>query len=237
MTSEETPVRNEPSVPTGLETAAAWSWRILVVAAAVLATGYLLVTLRLVVIPVIVATLLSTALIPPVRWLRGRGWPRLPSAAAVFLGFLALLVGLGLLIVPPTVDEFSDFGDTIEEGIDDVENWLIRGPLDLEQRQIDDARERASEALSEGFDSDQVAEGAVLVGELLAGAILSLVLLFFFVKDGDRFQRTMLEILPTRRHDTARRIGRTTWETLGGYLRGVFLLGAVESIVMGITLL
>jgi predicted PurR-regulated permease PerM len=227
---------SETSVPGGLDTAAAWAWRILVVAAAVLALGYLLVTLRLVVLPIIVATLISTALIPPTRWLRDRGWPRLASAGAVFVGFLVALVGLGLLIVPPTVDEFSGLGDTLEEGIDDIESWLIDGPLDLEQRQIDDARERASDAFSEGFESDQVVEGAVLIGEIFAGALLSLVLLFFFVKDGDKFQRAALEVVPERHHGWLKDAARAAWTTLGGYLRGVALLGFVESVIIGLTL-
>ena len=227
----------ETRVPSGLDTAAAWAWRILVVAAAVLAFGYLLVVLRLVVLPIIIATLIATALVPPARYLRARGWPRLLATATVFVGFLGLIAVLALLIVPPTVDEFAGLGDTLEEGIDDVEQWLVDGPLELEQRQIDDARERASEAFSEGFDSDQVVEGAVLVGEVFAGTLLTLVLLFFFVKDGDRFQNAALEIVPSSRHRELRAGARAAWETLGGYLRGVALLGVVESLIIGLTLL
>ncbi len=71
--------RRAAEVPGWLSRSAAVSWRLLVVAAAVGVVGYLLVYLRLVVLPVIVALFLSTLLVPPAGWLRAHGWPPLAA--------------------------------------------------------------------------------------------------------------------------------------------------------------
>ena len=53
-------------------TAAAASWRFLVIVAAAGALVYALVYLRVVVLPIIIALLVSTLLLPVVRWLKSR---------------------------------------------------------------------------------------------------------------------------------------------------------------------
>src|SRR5688500_12337155 len=86
------------------------AWRSLVIAAAVLAFAYAFGRLRFVLLPLIIALLLTTVLAPVARWLEGRGLPTLAATWAVFLGFIGLLVVAGLLIVPAMVDEFSQLG-------------------------------------------------------------------------------------------------------------------------------
>ena len=60
-------------------TAAAASWRFLAIAGAVVAVMYSLVYLRVIVLPIIIALLASTLLLPIVRWLKGH---RVPDALA-----------------------------------------------------------------------------------------------------------------------------------------------------------
>ena len=71
---------DDVSVPRWLRAAGAASWRLLAVGALVVAVLYLLSLLRVVVLPVILATLASTLLRGPTQALRRRG---LPPAAAV----------------------------------------------------------------------------------------------------------------------------------------------------------
>ena len=78
--------------------------------------------------------------------------------------------------------------------------------------------------------------GAILVVEIVAGLLLALVLTFFFVKDGERFQRFALRRIPPERHDLARRLANRGWAALAGYLRGSAMLGVIEAIVIGIAL-
>src|SRR6266540_4018316 len=165
------PERRAAEAPGWLSRSAAVSWRLLVVAAAIGVVGFLLVYLRLVVLPVIVALFLSTLLAPPARWLR-------------------------------------------------------TGPLQISDTQLSDLLDRArqeaqtnSRALTRGLLS-----GATLAVEVVTGALLSLVLTFFFIKDGDRMGNWFANHAGARADDV-RAAGRRAFETLGAYLRGQATVG------------
>ena len=78
-------------MPRWLLVSAGWSWRLLVIAAAVAAGVTVLVVLRPIVLPVFLAVLLSAYLRPVVLWLRAH---RVPKGVAAGLGLVLLLVAL-----------------------------------------------------------------------------------------------------------------------------------------------
>src|SRR6266498_378931 len=175
------PERRAAEAPGWLSRSAAVSWRLLVVAAAIGVVGFLLVYLRLVVLPVIVALFLSTLLAPPAGWLRARGWPPLAATWAVMGGAVLVIAG-------------------------------------------------ASAALARGLLS-----GATLAVEVVTGALLSLVLTFFFIKDGDRMGNWFANHAGARADDV-RAAGRRAFETLGAYLRGQATVGLIDGVFIGIGL-
>lgn len=227
--------REHRAVPTWLERAAAVGWRLLVVGAAGYFILILLTRIRVAVLPVIGAVFLSTFLVPVARFFRRRGLPNLAATWAAFLGFLLLLTGLMLVIVPSVVSEFGELGPTVRQGVDDVREWLVTGPIGLEEEQIERFTSQASESVRNAQGG--IAAGAILVVEIVAGAILALVLTFFFVKDGEVIQRWALGHVPNDRQAVAKALGRRGWTTVGGYLRGTATLGLIEGTIMGITLL
>lgn len=242
MTEGETTVSPRgPARPVNpaIDRLAAYSWRVIVIGVVGLAILALLERLRVVVFPVVVATFLTVLLAPPARWLRRHGWPNLLSTWAVFLGFIGVLVLAGALIVPAITQEFEELGPTITEAVDDIEEWLVNdSPFDIDQKRVDEFREQLDERAGDAISSNAgvAVRGAVLVVEIVAGLVLALVLTFFFVKDGERFQRFALRRIPPERHELARRLATRGWAALAGYLRGSAILGVIEGIAIGITL-
>ena len=221
-----------------LRTVSDVAWRVLIVAAAIIALGFAVGRLRFVVLPIFIALLLTTLLAPVADWLRRRGVPSVAATMTVFFGFLGLLVLAGVLIVPEVIDEFRGLGPTVSEGVDDVEEWLVEGPADLEPEQIDRYREQAREQISTflGSSSGQVVAGAVAVFEGLAGGVLALVITFFFIKDGPKFAGWARAHVPAHREDLVAAVGRRMWGALTGYLRGAALIGLLEGIVLGLAM-
>lgn len=230
-------VGRPPRVPVGLDRAAAWAWRALVVSVAVIAIGVAMSRLRLVLLPLGVACLLGTALVPPTRWLEHRGLPPLLATWLTMAAFVGAVVGVGMAIVPPLADEFGELGPTLSDAADEVERWLVDGSLDIDQSTVDDVRDQVDDTIDRAITSDgALLDGAVLVGELLAGALLTFVIAFFLVKDGEQLQRWALDRLPARHRRRARRMGAAAWSTLGRYLTGAAVLGATEAVIIGATL-
>ncbi|MEX0756675.1 MAG: AI-2E family transporter, partial [Acidimicrobiia bacterium] len=57
-----------------LDRAAGFSWRYLLVIAAIAVTFYAVAVVKVVVIPLILALFLTAILSPPVQWFKDRGW-------------------------------------------------------------------------------------------------------------------------------------------------------------------
>jgi predicted PurR-regulated permease PerM len=212
---------------------------VLVIVAAGALVVYLLVQLRLVVLPVILALFLSTLLVPPANLLRRRGLAPSAATAIVVISAVLLLAGLVLLLVTQVTPQLSTLRQQVTTGIEDVQTWLATGPLHISEDELTGTFDRLRGSF--GGDGRGLARGlltgATVAGEIVAGFLLTLVLTFFFVKDGGRFTGFLLDVAGEERREDARAIGRQAWETVSAYLRGVATVGLVDAVLIGIGLL
>lgn len=225
-------------VPRSLRLAAAIAWRALVVAAALAVLALVLARLRVIVVPVAVAILLATVLVPPARWLTGRGWPRALAALAVVLAALVLVGGVIAALVPGVLRDVGELDASVRGGVDRATELLTREPLDLSDREVERWTDRA-EAEIRSRSSRIVGGlfgGAYLVLELLAGIALTVVTLFFLVKDGRRLWRSAVRLFPPHVRDDVQAIGELAWETAGGYIRGVSIVALFDAALIGLAL-
>jgi predicted PurR-regulated permease PerM len=214
----------------------AYSWWTIGIGIVLLAVLWVMARLWVLVLAGAIAALLSRALDPPARYLRARGVPRALVAATVLIGFIIVLAGIVALLVPSIASEFEDLGPTIEDAIDDVENWLVEdSPFDVSRQDVQDFRDEADDRVGEILESQSgtLISGTILVFEVFAGIVLAMVTTFFILKDGDRFGDWFVKRFPRHRRDLAGRLGARAWRTLGGYLRGSATLGLIEGIIIG----
>lgn len=196
----------------------------------------LLAALWVLVLAAAVAMLLGRALDPVARRLRRAGLRPALVAAATLAGFLLALAAIMSWLVPAIVGEFADLGPTLENAVDDVENWLVNdSPFDVSHQDVQDFRDQAGQRVTDALKSQSgaVVSGTVVAFEVVTGIVLALVSTFFLLKDGDRFCAWLLDFLSEEHRPVARRLAARAWQTLGGYLRGSALLGIVEGIIIG----
>ena len=226
-------------VPRLFALTAAYAWRFLVIVAAAVIFVYVFVTLRLIVIPMVVALLISTLLVPLAERLRRRGFPSLLATWIVFAASIGVVAGMVELIAPAIAGELDDLGRDVRKGTEDVLAWLAEGPLELSRADVDRYVDQATEQLRERQSSlvSGAFRGAYLVVEVVVGIVLTAVLTFFFVKDGNRLATAILEMFPERRHDDLRAVGRRSWEALAAYIRGTAVVGLVDAAAIGGTML
>jgi predicted PurR-regulated permease PerM len=199
---------------------------------------WVLAQLRIVVVPVLVALLFATFLVPPVETLRRRRWPSAVATFVVMLAATLALAGVVWLIVPLFVDQFDQLKTTVDEGVEEVVRWLVQGPLDLKRAEIDEAVEDGLDSLRDhaGDIGQGVLSGASLLAELLAGLLLLVVLVFFFVHDGRRMWEWGVSLAPERHRKLIDGAGREVWKSTSGYMRGVALIAVVDAVLIGIAL-
>jgi len=146
----EAPVEDgRPDVPPVLGRLAAWSWRLLVVLTAAGLLLFLLIQLKVIVVPVIVALFLATLLVPLVQALEARGWKHLPAVLAVFGGAVLLLVAIIAGFIPLISNELDTLRQRADEGVAEVQRYIASRPFGLSQadlnRYLDQARQRFTE--------------------------------------------------------------------------------------------
>lgn len=230
--------RRKHTVPPLLDRLAGLSWRfvVIVVAAAIIVVG--LVQLRVVVLPIIVAAFLATLLKPVADRLRSFRFRPALAAAVTLASALLVLGGVMTFIVFEVADQTDSIAADASRAIDEIENWLVDGPVSLNREQIADARNRIARSLRD--NSDVLTQGAVRAGtvavEAVAGGLLAIVLLFFILKDGHRAGDAVAGILGEERAGDLRALGVKVWNTMAGYLRGVAVTGIVDASIIGIGL-
>src|SRR5262245_61319510 len=80
-----------------LGTAAGWSWRFLVSIAGLTVVVLILVELQFVVVPLLLALLVSSVLAPLTKWIESKGVARGFAATLTVLVAIGVLVGIALL--------------------------------------------------------------------------------------------------------------------------------------------
>ena len=245
-------------VPAWLDTATAIAWRVIVVFAAGFLFVLALSRLSVVIVPVIGALFVSAILVPPARWLRRRGCPPLLATLATFLAAAAVVTGIGAWLVPKVTDQWKPLRQSLAQNVDDTRDWLVTGPLHLSPSQVDKYAIEAKDFLEgrrqpdgNGGSTDSGKSGAAIIGgrllrgaasgvrflvHLLAALILTIVISFFFVKDGSIMSSWILDQLQPSSAETVRAIGERSWTTLTGYVRGTAINGFVNAVLMSIGL-
>lgn len=219
--------------------AAGYSWRFLLIVAAAWVVLWVVVRLRLVVLPVIAALFITALLGPLAHRLRAKGVPRLLATWMVVLGAILLLVGVIAALAPAVGDELDEVGASAREGFEDVLDYLADSPLKLSRGEINRYLDRAVEQVSENREriTAGLLVGATKAVEFVTQLLLTLVLVFFFVKDGPELFRWFESQFPQRNRQHVRTIGERAATSITGYLRGIAIIGLVNAVLIAIVLL
>lgn len=223
------------SVTPGMRIAAAWSWRFLVVVGAAAAVLYGIAAVSEISIPIAIAVLLSSLLNPLRRWLVTKGWKPGLASTTVFLGGLLLVIALIFVVVRQFVSGAPDLAAKAGGGIDKVRDWLVNGPLKLSQDQIDSGIESIKQSVVDNKDAltSGALNTATSVGHVVTGLVLVLFTLFFFLRDGAKIWRWLLQLAPRRARARIDGAANQAWSTLGGYVRATVLVAFVDAIGIG----
>ena len=208
---------------------------ILIVALAALLV-FALIQLKLVVVPVLLAVIIAAAATPVLAWMRARGLPPIAAAWIALVTGLVVFGGIVTLIVFAVRRQWDALAQSAGDGIDQVQDFLVNGPLPIDAEQITQAREGIADFLTSSQFGSGALAGVSLAGEIVAGAVLTVVILFFFMKDGDRIWAFFLGYLSAPRRARGERVGVTAVTTLGGYVRGTAIVALVDSVAIGVGL-
>jgi predicted PurR-regulated permease PerM len=226
----------DESVPRGVRVAGAWSWRLLVIGGVIAVIVFLIIQLRLIVIPVLIAVLVSALLVPFVAFLHRHRWPRWLAIVTAMLALILIVGALVYLVVFQVRSESSHLRDQSVAAYNDFRSWLTTGPLDLTQAQIDQYLAQLWTSLqrdSQVFISGALSIGATL-GHVLAGVLLTLFSTLFILIDGKGIWSWIVRIFPRRARPAVDGAGTAGWATLVNFVRVQILVASIDAVGIGL---
>ncbi|MDQ6838915.1 MAG: AI-2E family transporter [Actinomycetota bacterium] len=221
-----------------LRTAAAYSWRILVVGALGYFVLRLLSHLMTAVVPFAVALLVTALLRPVLVFLRHRGVPRLLATVLAVLSAVIVLGGLVTVVILGATHQAPQLGNEINRLIPHVKSWLETGPLHVDATTVNNFSRTLTDTVS--THSSEVASTAVSTGktivDVVTGFVLAIFVTIFLLYDGEGIWEFCTRAAPTTVRSRVDAAGRAAWSTLSHYVRGTLIVAVYHGVVVGIVL-
>jgi predicted PurR-regulated permease PerM len=218
--------------------AAAWSWRLLIIGAAVYVLVQIFFKVELVAFSFVIALFFTAVLHPLELTLRRLPGPRSVSALLALLIGLAVLSGIGMFVSWQISSHSAELGDQVTNFVTKTRNWLQTGPLHLKSADLNTITDNITKTIKN--NQGTLISGAIAtvrtVVEALGALLLILLSTFFLLRDGDQIWQWTIRLFPRAAHARVDLAGRAGWRTLGGYMRGQVLIALFHGVSVMIVL-
>lgn len=186
-------------------------------------------------VPVVIATLLTVLLQPVVALLTSRArMGRGLASVLTVVALLAAVAGLLTLAGGQIARGIGDLWDQARSGLDELVSSLAGLGLDADQ--LDSYLADLTGSLQS--NSGSLVSGALSVtttlGHVLAGALITLFCLVFFLKDGPVIWTWLVRLLPDAARLPTHEAARRGWVTLGGFTRTQILVALIDAVGIGL---
>ncbi len=219
-----------------------YSWSTIGAVILILFGGYLLIEGRVIFAPLFIALIVVFVLNPFVTALQNRGIHRLIGAAIAFLGVLAGLVAIGLLVIPSIVDQTREFVTEFpliyDRLVEDVVTFGDRFGLDPSLWSYD----QILEYLNDPENQDTIVSivfdrlGTLTTGvfEFILVFLLGPVVAFYVLIDLPNVQQRLLEMVPQNNRAEVAYVGRRLNSAVGGFLRGQLVVAVIVGTMLSV---
>ena len=224
------------TVPRRLRIAAAYGWRILVIAAVLGLGVWLVIQLKLLVVPMLVSILVTALLWPIFSWMIRHRFPKWLAIVVSAVGAIVVIGSLFWLVAWQVSREWSSVQSRSVAAMEQFRQYLIDGPLGLTPDQIDDLLAQGWEfiqAQAELLWSGALALGTT-VGHVATGAVLSIFILLCLLADGGGIWRWTTKLFPRQARPAVDGAARAGWVTVVTYARTQLLVATIDAVGIGL---
>lgn len=226
----------DEAVPRGLRVTAAYAWRLLLIAAVVAGFIWIVIQLKLLVIPLMVSILITALLWPAFQWMLRHRFPRWLAVAISLVGTIAIVTVLLWLVIWQIRQQLPDVQKRTAEAIEQFRQFLIEGPLHLSEKQIQGYIDQGLQIINE--QAQLLFNGALAVGttaaHVVTGAVLALFILICLLADGGRIWRWTLRLFPRAARPAADAAATNGFATLVNYARTQLFVAAIDAVGIGV---
>lgn len=219
------------SLPRGLRVTTAYAWRFVVIAVAIGIMVWLVIQLKLLVIPLLIAILVTALLWPAFTWMLAHRVPKWLAIVIAVLGAVGVIGGLLWLAIWQITRQWGSVQARTGEAIEQFRQYLIDGPLHLTATQIDDILTQIWDVAQQ--QASVLWSGALVVGStvghVLTGLLLTVFILLCILADGAGIWRWIVRLFPRAARDDVDGAGNAGWKTVVTYARTQLLVATIDA--------
>jgi predicted PurR-regulated permease PerM len=205
--------------------------KVVLVAAAVAAALYLLYLIRSVVGLVFIALFIAVALGRAVDLAERAVRKRWLAILTTYIGMLLAVFLVGLLIVPPIVNETNKFVKNVPHYVDDLKKNKTIRDYDRKYHITQKLRAEAAKLPARLGDAAGALQSVTVgVFSAIVQLITVLVMAFFMLNDGKRIVGWAFGELGPVRGPRARRIADDVYRSVGGYVAGNLFISVIAGV-------
>lgn len=188
-----------------------------------------------------IALFLAVALNPAVESFQRRGLRRGWAVAAVSTLGMAVLILIGLVLIPPLVLQTTNLIHALPGLVSDLSKG--HGPLGFLERRYSIVERVRTASTGQGFTdlltgAAQPGLGVVMkVATTVIGAVIIAFLTLFMLLEGPAWRQRVIEVVPPHNRKAVERIGAGVYRAVGGFVTGDLLASLLAGLVAAAVLL
>lgn len=223
-------------VPRGVRIAGAWAWRFVAISAAAAIVIWLIMQFSIIVIPLLVAALLTALLGPAVDALARHRWPHGLAVALALVALVLVVGGLGWLAVAQIRAEYPQLQQRAVTFWAETQAWVLSLPFNISEQDVRDFGTNILGTLRDDLSS--ILSSALTVGSSLghfaAGLLLTIFALIFTLGDGRSIWHWLVGLLPEKARAATDGAAKAGWVTLGNFVRVQVLVAFIDAVGIGL---
>ena len=224
MTDPRTPVAGV--LPAWLVNAADLAWRLLVIVLLAFVGWMVVSTLWTVTAAIAIAVIVCAAFAPLVLRLRDKGRSRNMAAGIAWAIAVLIVCGIPILLMLALLPELEDVAQSLSAGLDELEAQLAAAGFPAA------ADATARNAVGTIAEATGAAVSGIVsaAGQIVTVAVLAVFLIFFFLRDGDHAWAWFFQATGEDKRDLIGEAGDAALSRIGGYVRGLTVVGAIVAV-------
>lgn len=213
-----------------------WSLRIIFIAIAAFLIYKLIAFLWVGILPTLLAILICSALWPPVNWLIKHKVPSWLASLGILLLGLGVVAGILSAIAPRVAKEIGPLSQQAVKFVRSLQDRLMGPPFNINQSQLDDAVNYVIDKIQSSASTiaSMAINGVGAAGSAIVTLLITLVLCFFFLKDGAKLMPWMNRVIGYPAMDHIGEVLNRSWKTLGGFIRTQGIVSLIDATFIGL---
>jgi predicted PurR-regulated permease PerM len=182
----------------------------------------------------VVALFLTLALNPLVESLTNRGVKRPGAVSIVFAGVLVVFTLLGLLVVPPVIEQGGQLIEDTPGYVDSVLNSSIVREIDRDYQVVDKISEEANKRLTDSGFISQALGGVLGAGRAVVTGIFQfftvMILVLFLLGTLPTVKQAAYQMVPISRRQRVESLSEEIMRRTGSYAIGQVAVASINAV-------